>query len=517
MSLVTSDTQHWIHSICRRVSNLLGWPLRFVPVEAEQFAEIDWRLRHQPESLWSAEVHNGQQRTGLLYIDLPDDCTADRSFPTVCGVGDVLAELLGAVASTTCSLESRTREVSALVDLSRTLPAEDGLLDALDRLLRGMVQLSGFRGAAFFLLHPAARRLQLRGVHALEPLQVPFPQRDLRHAPADLDALTHGRVVLHRETAAERREWLPPGVSTAVCLPVPSEAGPLGTLWAFDRRHRLPSDREFHVLGSIAVQLAATLERAVLLRESATQHRLRRDLRAASECQTRDAAAALPPDIGFEAAALCTSRFELGGDLCELIPVAPGRTVVALGDAAGDSVPAAMVMASVRGALHSLLQTPGACDVAATDHLMERLNRTLYGITPAHLFMSLLCGTIDTEAMTFTYTNAGHPTPLLARDGQIVTLESHGLLLGVCDDATYGRSVLPLCPGDWLVMFSDGVTEAMSHGRKMFRSDGIREVMAYGGHTTPRELLEAIWSRLEIHTHGGSEPDDRTLLVLRMT
>ena len=157
-----------------------------------------------------------------------------------------------------------------------------------------------------------------------------------------------------------------------------------------------------------------------------------------------------------------------------------------------------------------------ADDVSRTDVIVERINRALYSITPPHQFMSLLYGVIDAEARTFTYTNAGHPAPLFVRAAQIQTLKSHGMLLGVISDATYERSVLDLAAGDVLVAFSDGVSEAMNLGRRMFRSDGIASALQRHDAEPAATILQAIWSELETHLLGGGEPDDRTLLVVRM-
>jgi sigma-B regulation protein RsbU (phosphoserine phosphatase) len=291
----------------------------------------------------------------------------------------------------------------------------------------------------------------------------------------------------------------------------------MGTLWAYDRRGRMPGDRELHVLQSIAAQVAAVLERAVLLRESASQLRLQRELEVCSE-STRggDVASLIGEEAGFEAAGACTSRYEIGGDLCELVPLEPGRTVVAVGDASGDSIPAALVMSSVRGALRTLSQVDGIEPGDRTDRIVQRLSRSLYDLTPAHQFMSLFYGLYDRPTRTLTYTNAGHPTPLLLHDGQISTLNSHGMLLGVLPDATYERSSLVLAPGDVLVLYSDGVSEAMSRRRQMFRSDGIVGALRGQAVRSARELFERIWNGLAEHVAGHDGGDDRTLLVLKV-
>jgi sigma-B regulation protein RsbU (phosphoserine phosphatase) len=291
------------------------------------------------------------------------------------------------------------------------------------------------------------------------------------------------------------------------------EDGPLGTLWAYDRRHREPDLREWHVLESISAQLSAVFERTVLQHESSTEHRLRHDVRVASEQQNPGVFRNLPADVGFEIAGFCTSRYELGGDLCEAISLDPYRTVIILGDACGDSVPAAMVMSAVRGAVHSLVH-PQAEQVLDANRMMERLNRTLHAVTPPHQFMSLVYLVLDTENRTLTYSNAGHPAPIHLHHGDVRELQSHGVLAGVLESATYGESTYPISRGDLLILFTDGITEAMSDRCTLFRSRGIIDTVKDHQHQSAKRILEAITERLKAHT-GGITDDDRTLAVLR--
>jgi sigma-B regulation protein RsbU (phosphoserine phosphatase) len=515
MTIASTETDEWIQGICCRFSASTGWPLEYTHVESGESSEFESSLRNNEDCCWSCEVHDGHQRTGFLHIELPKNKNADRSFQAVCELAEIVSQLFNRILSATRSLETRTQEVSTLVDIGLSIPNEADLVDSLNQLLRAAVQLTGFRAAGFFLLDPSRNQLKLRAVHQLQRQQIPCPDRDLRNSPPDLEALTRGRVLLQHDGSSKISDWLPADTFTALCMAVQSDAGPIGTLWVFDRRRRTPSDRESHVLESIAAQIAAVLERIVMLKESATQHRLQQDLQVASESQTHDILSQLPDDVGFDAAAVCTNRYELGGDLCELIPLDSHRTVVVIGDASGDSVPAAIVMSAVRGAIWALTESH-ADDAIQTDRVMLRINRALHSITPAHQFMSLLYGVLDTNTNSFTYTNAGHPTPIFVHNRQVSTLQSHGMLIGVIPNAEYERSSLNLAAGDLLILFSDGVSEAMNHRRTMFRADGIIDAVKHQHQSSSQEALESIWSKLEAHRANGSEPDDRTLLVIKI-
>ena len=393
------------------------------------------------------------------------------------------------------------------------MPTEENLVQAIDRLLQGAIHLTSFRASAFFLLDPSTERLKLRARAQREPHTIPAAAAAWRRIRPTSAPCSAG-VIIGGDEIAQSAAWLPPGTATAVCLAVESDAGPIGTLWVYDRRRREPSDREIHVLESISVQVASLLERVVLLRESEAQHRLQRDLQMASQCQAFDVVTSLSPDAGIEAAVRSTSRFEIGGDLCELISVEEGRTVVSIGDASGHGVSASIVMSAVRGAVRALGLDPRT--ILPADGVLRADQPGAvqhHPCAPIHVLV-IWC---DRRAAENPDLLQRRP-PLATADAQggAMPLDSHGMLLGVVPDMTYGATVLPLTSGDTLIAFTDGVSEAMNGKRKMFRSDGIIEALQCNQGAAPHVILEAIWSQLETHLDGSAGHDDRSLMVIRV-
>jgi sigma-B regulation protein RsbU (phosphoserine phosphatase) len=130
--------------------------------------------------------------------------------------------------------------------------------------------------------------------------------------------------------------------------------------------------------------------------------------------------------------------------------------------------------------------------------------------------MSLCYGVFDAVGRTFTYTNAGHPAPLLFREGEVQTLESHGLILGVVPEAGYQQSVVELQSGDLLVLYSDGISEARSSDQELFKAEGLVACVLAGPRESAGTVLDSIWSRVDEFIIGGEAGDDRTVLVLRV-
>lgn len=519
-------TPEWIAGFCREFSVATGWPIIYTAVDDRDEQRMRSDFLSNPECCWSTDIRDHESVIGFLHIDLPTDPGLDHSFLAVCDLAQLFSQLIGRSLSAMQSVESISQNMTTWVDVDLT-PTDDDFVVSLKKLLKAVTQLTGFRSAAFFLLDTDANQLMLRGCHPPEllsgteeesssdHLEMPQSQRLLTESPFDRAALSGNSVLVSSSDTPEHAVWLPEDSSIGCCKAVRSNMGTLGTLWAFDRRHRIPSERENHVLQSLATRIAAVLERAVLLHEQKIQRRQKHDLHTASESQIRDILSGLPDDLGFDVSAVCTSRYELGGDLCELIPLDKTRTVIAVGDASGDSVPAAMVMSAVRGAVRALSSTKNG-ETIATETVMQQINHALHDITPSHQFMSLLYGIFDSDTNCFQYTNAGHPAPLLLRGSEVIELESHGLLLGILDESEYTQTCLQLQTGDILIAFSDGISEAMNSRKVMFRQDGIAAVAMPLKDHTAAEILQEIWGGLESHIAETDGGDDRTLLVLRI-
>lgn len=515
-----SDGLEWITDVCRRFSDATGWPLTYTPLEetpnVAEAAEGGPRFDDGPDCCWSADVRQSSQPIGVLHIDLPRDPGRDRSFLAVCDLGNLLANLLSQILTFSDSLERKSQDLSVLLNVEGAINNADAK-ETLQDYLRAVAELSRFWAAAFFLLSPDAQELRLRLCHRVNRRLIPRPERALADMPPDLHALRDGSITIQDGAGSVYADWLPEGFATGHCVRVDSDSGPSGVLWLFDRRRKDVHPDEDVMIRSFGRRIGTVLERVVLLRESAVHHRQNHDLQMASLCQ-READADSPLNAryrAFEVAAVCTSRFELGGDLCDVVPLGDDRAAIVVGDASGDSVPAAMVMSAVRGAIRAIVDaSPDASP--QPDDVVTRVNRTLCGLSATHQFMSLFLGVLDVSQGTLTYANAGHPSPLLLRDGEAAELPLHDLLLGVLPDATYAARTETVRAGDVLVVYTDGIHEAMNADGRIFGTEGLRQALRGIRGKPAEEILTFLSRRVDEHSAGSSKDDDRTLLVLRL-
>lgn len=503
-------TDEWVQELCGQFSDATGWPLKYVAGRREHNAVsiVD------SDCCWQADVGDGENLVGQLRLEVPHDCRADRSFGAVSQLSAIFAEMVGKVFTATHRLVEGTHELATLVHLGLNVPQGSELLVAVQQLLRAGLQLTGFRSACLFLLEPASEELRLRATHHLDARDVPQSARPLRSDPPDLHVMSSGTRIVIRRGDRQSDEWLPADAALGFCLPVQTPSGVMGTLWFFDRRPRSIESSEKQLLDSLGMQMASLLERAVLQRESATHQRLRQELLSLSDSDAESPIKTLrKPKL--ETAWRVGSRFEIGGDLCEAIELSDHEIAILIGDATGDSVPAAVVMTAVHGALAALL-TGNPDEARDTEKVLERVNRALFRTRRLQHFMSLIYGVIDTQTLRFTYANAGHPTPLLMRDGEVITLDTHGLLLGIVEESEYTSETIELRPRDILVGFSDGISEARSSNAEYFGSGGVVRSLGLNRQEADAvTLVNRVWNQQAAFA-VPAQGDDRSLLIARI-
>jgi len=522
-----SDHPEWIGEVCRRFSEATGWPLRFTPYPEgadendssdDGYADEMFAHRASVECCWSAELKRGDDALGLLHIDLPQDPGDDRSFLAVCDLATLTAESLSRVLTLSHAVERKTQDISLLLTLESSSSAANPV-PTLEEYLRAVVQLTRFRSAVFFLLSPDAQELNARLTYGMNGESIPFPRRQLADLPPDVTAFRSRRTTLRADRFHSHRLWLPEGCLSGHCVAVESASGPTGTLWLFDRRRRTLDLDEDTTIACLARRMGEALERVVLLRESTVHHRQKRDLQAASLCQQQTNGPQRVHHRRFESASICSSRYELGGDLCDVIPLNENSAVLLVGDASGDSVPAAMVMSAVRGAVRAMIGESSDAP-PQPDAVLARANQTLCGLSANHQFMSLLLGVLDFRAGILTYASAGHPPALHVQEGECRLLDLHDLLLGVLPEVEYSSRTVRIQSGDLLVAYSDGIHEAMdAHGR-LFGIEGIANAVRKAqqnaeGHAPPHLVLDTVLQSVAAHA-DESGGDDRTLLVLKV-
>jgi phosphoserine phosphatase RsbU/P len=249
----------------------------------------------------------------------------------------------------------------------------------------------------------------------------------------------------------------------------------------------------------------------LVLLEVADRLSLKNDLEIAREIQYAMLPQAKYDSPELEAYGLTRPANTVGGDFYDVLPLPDGRVVVSLGDVAGKGSPAALLMALLLAMFRTLVDE--GLEAAA---LAERLNVQVSRHSPASRFITLFFATCDPASGRMVYVNAGHmPALLRRRDGAFERLTSGGIALGMFEGSTYKACETTLEPGDTLVLYSDGVTEAENHRGQPFEESGLERVVDLHHAENPPDLARTILRVVEVHAQETYLADDLTLLVVK--
>lgn len=265
------------------------------------------------------------------------------------------------------------------------------------------------------------------------------------------------------------------------------------------------------VLTTLASVAAIRVENARLVEARLERERLERELALASEIQQRFQPTAPPHITGYELQGISFPCYEIGGDYYDFIEREDGRLVIALGDVSGKGTAAALLMSSLHAAIHA--QSASHDSLVAT---ISAVNRYLADNIPANRFVTLFYAELDPESGSMSFLNAGHNPPLIVHSaGTVEQLASGGLPLGIKRDAEYREGRTQLQPGDVLVIYSDGVTEAVSPTGEEFGPTRLYEVVSRNVEASAAGIRDRIESSLTKFAQGTSAADDITLVIVK--
>lgn len=265
--------------------------------------------------------------------------------------------------------------------------------------------------------------------------------------------------------------------------------------------------------GTLALLVSLFLVNLLVLLEVADRLSLKGELEVAREIQL-----AMLPRGTFTSADIRISGVTrpantVGGDFYDVLPLPDGRVIVTLGDVAGKGSPAALLMALLLAVLRTLVEE----DLEAAA-LAERLNVQICRHSPGSRFITLFYGVYNPSTGLLTYVNAGQNPPFIRRgDGRIERLPATGVALGMFEGSTFGEKHTHVSPGDLLVLYSDGVTEAEDPEGQPFEESGLQGVINQYASDPPADLGTRVLKAVEAHAKNSRFFDDLTILILSRT
>jgi sigma-B regulation protein RsbU (phosphoserine phosphatase) len=308
-------------------------------------------------------------------------------------------------------------------------------------------------------------------------------------------------------------------LSTELLVPLPGRNRLAGVIALGPKRSEEPytkTDRQ--LLQTIASQTGLALENAELLKNLTTEitqrERFSREIEIAREVQERLFPQVYPKVPGIDLAGFCRPAQAVGGDYYDFFVLNDGRLALALGDISGKGISAALLMAGLRASLRSIASLQQS-DLAS---LIRHVNNLVYESSTNNRYATFFYAEYDPFTHLLTYVNAGHNPPYILRGNRAIPLEATGMVVGLLPDAEYAQATIPMHPGDVLLAFTDGISEAMNHQDEEWGEDRMiataQQLLGAPDRTvTARQLLNCILEAADKFTSGAPQHDDMTLLV----
>lgn len=408
----------------------------------------------------------------------------------------------------------RSRLLDAMSDLGEAMTARQDLQTVVGDLVERLPQILGFRFAALYLERGGSLE-RLAGPVGL-PERLPLLGELMRYlgkrrGPVRLDQM--GSLPLRSPAVAEWAERLV-ALDVEAVADLASKRRTLGLVLFSDRPGQPPlEEEESKLLERLLAQAAVALETGLLLEERTQQAELEREMEIAAAIQSQLLPRSVHLGDGWRVAAQCRPARLVGGDFFAELVTPSGRGAVVWGDVSGKSVSGAMMMMAAHEALHTLSM---ALDDPPPERLFELVNRRVYGLGRRN-FVALGYLAAARDGETLTYLVAGQPPPLVRRlDGRVeeLPLAPHRIPVGALAQATYERRETNLEPGEVLLAYSDGVTDARSPDGEFFGEERLRAVIESRKNDDPEDLVAAIAEAIE--TFGAGQPlyDDVTLVAV---
>ncbi|MCD4846760.1 MAG: SpoIIE family protein phosphatase [Candidatus Aegiribacteria sp.] len=322
------------------------------------------------------------------------------------------------------------------------------------------------------------------------------------------ELIASGKIVL----SSEQEEWFLQRKS-AILLPLITKSGLVGFLVISCKTTGEDfTAEELELLENLCAQTALVAENLELLGEKLEKEKLQEQMRVARDIQKGLLPGRIPDLPELEVEALIRFCLDVAGDYYDIIPLDDDRTVLSIGDVAGKGIGAALLMANLQASLRTT-QAMGASLAESA----EKINRLVFENTPSDMFITFFLVLVDSKKGILKYVNAGHNPPfLITQKDEVKLLSKGGIIFGVLEDALYTEGEIEFNPEDILLLYTDGVCEAMNLSEEEYGEKRLAKLVIGNRNLPLAELLQLIED--EVALFHGSEiyEDDFTLLAARL-
>lgn len=358
-----------------------------------------------------------------------------------------------------------------------------------------------------------------------KPLQTLIRQDDRSSLPSTYKVGIHitGWVLKNRQPlliedlASDKRfhtsEQEKNDIRTLLSVPIQFQGQLIGLLTVTNKKDQPSfSQDDLRLLSIIAAQSGQIIRNSQLQQDALEKERLAMELATARQIQQALLPATIPHLPDLEIACYFNPAEEVGGDYFDFFPLNENQLGIVQADVSGHGASAAMIMTMLKGILHSI--TKNFQDLSTA---LSQIDQVVHHTAPPETFITMIMLVYDSNDHTLSFSNAGHNPPLLYQKstGAPRYLELRGCALNCLSDATYALSKISLQPDDFILIYTDGLTEAVNRNSEMFGYDRLKNILSDSGYSSASDIIEQVKHELAAFCGDIRQADDIALMVLK--
>jgi serine phosphatase RsbU (regulator of sigma subunit) len=432
-------------------------------------------------------------------------------------------------------LEARQEEAyvtAVLLQVAQAVVSQNTLEDILDTIVHLMPILVGIDSCAIYLWQSEESAFQVARTFSSKSHEDRYLEGKLYRngefpfldAVRDRDELLASQVddpelpieawsnLTHLLPGDELNDQYAPGSNWVLGVPLSIKGEVFGVMLAAEANVP-PSfhERRQEIISGIAQQVSLTIQNDRLNHEMVERERLEKEIQLARQIQRTFLPSRLPDLPGWDLAIVWQTAREVGGDFYDIFKLGSDKLGIVIADVSDKGMPAALYMTVARTLIRAFVR-----DIASPAKVLDRVNRLLVGDSQDGLFVTAVYAVLDLRDGTLTYANAGHNLPLIvhAKTRQIEALPKGGMALGVVARSKILEHTLEICPGDQLILYTDGVSESMSATGEIFGEDRLSQAIEQAPNRGAHEIIQHITGILRDFRQGASASDDLTMVVI---
>ncbi len=469
----------------------------------------------------SAPLCSGNNQLGILNVATKDWSAFDeRSLTLLTNAGTQFAIALERAQLYNMIQEKRIDEQAALLNFSNRLLSYTDLEELRDYFIQEVCNLMGADACALLRPGEIAGTLSFRGAYGWRD----DPARKSRTAPGTHQSgpgaamLTQQPILVEDLQKDETTTWLPDwilaeGFRGHAVVPLVAEGRSIGALVINYRHPKLLDEDDLRFLKVMANQAAIAIESVRLHAEELERQRMEKELAVGRQIQLSLLPEAGPSIPGWEIAANYKAARQVGGDFYDFFVLShdPYSHGFVIADVTDKGVPAAIFMAMCRTMIRTTAFSHSSPSLALT-----KANGYILNDSRADLFLSAFYGTLDSRSGIMRFANAGHNPPFLldCAGGEVREYRAHGTIIGAFDEIALEDHELTVQPGDYLLLYTDGLTEAAGDDGDIFGEDRLKQVLMDNNGASADEMIQAILDAIGDFTRNMPQSDDLTMVVL---